>query len=459
MLQAQSPQNPNGILLQAANGLADHTHDASLKVGKAFGVVNELVGNGVVEQAVDGEVPSLGILLGRTEKVVSRGEIVAVFIFAQVATKSGDLELRVLSAHQHQAKALADNVGAVNGVPHLIRFGVGGNVEVFGMNAQEQVANAAADQIGGMAPFLEGADNSDRMGVNPVLMQVGLLGNVHWAFIMSYLENFHHQITGNPTGHKLVFLHGLMGSAANWRRIIPSFEGQYHVLAFDQRGHGRSFQPSGGYHPRDYAMDLKKILDELGWEEVALVGHSMGGRNALEFASRFSQRVNALVLEDIAPEASSLAVNNIERLLELVPTPFATREEAKDFFDQRYPSLISFYPKADVVARFLFTNIETKSEGGFNWRFSKSAVLQSLREGRNEDRWDALRNLKMPVLIVRGENSTDLTHETFAKMLAVLPSARGVEVPDSGHWVHFDQPDIFVHLLKDFLTCLPGSVY
>lgn len=276
---------------------------------------------------------------------------------------------------------------------------------------------------------------------------------------MSYLENFHHQITGNPAGHKLVFLHGLMGSAANWRRIIPPFEDQYHILAFDQRGHGRSFQPPTGYHPRDYAQDLKKILDELGWQTVALIGHSMGGRNALEFASHFSQRVNGLVLEDIAPEASSKAVSHIERLLELVPTPFASRQEAKEFFDHRYPALIPFYPKAEVVARFLFTNIENKPSGELDWRFSKSAILQSLREGRNEDRWDALRNLKMPVLIVRGESSADLTPETFEKMQTVLPSAQAVEVPDAGHWVHFDQPDIFIRVLKDFLTCLPGSVY
>jgi esterase len=276
---------------------------------------------------------------------------------------------------------------------------------------------------------------------------------------MSYLENFHHQITGNPAGHKLVFLHGLMGSASNWRRIIPAFEGDFRILAYDQRGHGRSFQPPTGYQPRDYAEDLKRILDELGWAKTALVGHSMGGRNALEFASLFSQRVNALILEDIGPEASSQAVRHIERLIELVPTPFVSREEAKEFFDHRYPALIPFYPKAEVVARFLFTNMENKPQGGVDWRFSKSAILQSLREGRREDRWDALRRLKMPVLIIRGENSMDLAPETFARMQTILPLAQGVEIPDAGHWVHFDQPDIFIRVLKDFLTCLSASVY
>lgn len=241
-----------------------------------------------------------------------------------------------------------------------------------------------------------------------------------------------------------------MGSAANWRRIAGAFENDFHILTFDQRGHGRSFKPDSGFHPRDYAQDLKFILDELGWEQIALVGHSMGGRNALEFASRFAQRVKALVIEDIGPEASALAVERISKLLELVPTPFATREEARRFFEQEYPALISFNPQPEVVSRFLLANIEQKPDGSQDWRFSKPAILESLRVGRNEDRWDTYQNLKMPVLVVRGARSTDLSHETYAKMLRVLPQAKGVEIPGAGHWVHFDQPEAFIAACKEF---------
>src|SRR6185437_2661695 len=106
----------------------------------------------------------------------------------------------------------------------------------------------------------------------------------------------YHQIAGNPEGHKLVFLHGLMGSLANWRRITPAFENDYEILTLDQRGHGRSFQPATGYEPSDFAADLAACLDELGWTRSHLVGHSMGGRNALEFASLFPQRTASLVV-------------------------------------------------------------------------------------------------------------------------------------------------------------------
>src|SRR4051812_15656878 len=115
------------------------------------------------------------------------------------------------------------------------------------------------------------------------------------------LSQFHHQIAGNPAGHKLVFLHGLMGSASNWRKITPAFENDYQILIYDQRGHGRSFKPISGYTPADFAGDLKNIIDELGWEKIHLVGHSMGGRNALEFAQLFPRRIDHLVIEDITP--------------------------------------------------------------------------------------------------------------------------------------------------------------
>jgi pimeloyl-ACP methyl ester carboxylesterase len=277
---------------------------------------------------------------------------------------------------------------------------------------------------------------------------------------MRYIDQFFFHVTGNPSGHKLVFLHGLMGAASNWRTVSKAFEDRYQILTFDQRGHGRSFHPASGYHPRDFAQDLRLILDDLGWDQIILVGHSMGGRNALEFAVHFTQRVKGLVIEDIGPEANSKAIDRIERLLQLVPTPFTTRDEARKFFETEYPDLISFYPQPRVVAKFFLTNIEEKPSGQWDWRFDKNAIMGALREGRNEDHWDGLRNLRMPVLIVRGENSADLTAETFSRMKATLPTAMAIEIKDAGHWVHFDQPEAFIRALKEFfLTCGFDSVY
>src|SRR4051812_14696740 len=113
------------------------------------------------------------------------------------------------------------------------------------------------------------------------------------------LQNFHHQITGKKGGPWLVFLHGLLGSTRNWMNIVPAFEENWQVLNIDQRGHGKSIKRDSGYAPQDFAQDLKEILSELKISEAVLVGHSMGGRNALTFTSLFPQMVKKLVLEDI----------------------------------------------------------------------------------------------------------------------------------------------------------------
>lgn len=274
---------------------------------------------------------------------------------------------------------------------------------------------------------------------------------------MSYLDQFYYQITGNPQGHKLVFLHGVMGAAGNWVRIVPAFERDFHILRYDQRGHGRSFQPPQGYHPRDFALDLKHILDEVGWQQILLVGHSMGGRNALEFASTFSPRVKALVLEDIGPESNWGAIEKIERLLSLVPTPFASRDEVKRFFESEYPSLIAWYPNPQTVAKFLHSNIELKPDGTQDWRFAREAIFKAMREGRNEDHWDQFRNLKMPTLVVRGERSSDLSAETWTQMQRIRPDLQYRQIPGAGHWVHFDQPDAFIRAVREFFHSAVGT--
>ena len=273
---------------------------------------------------------------------------------------------------------------------------------------------------------------------------------------MAYLENFHYQILGNDQKPKLVFLHGLLGSGNNWRKITTSLKDDYHMLIFDQRGHGRSFQPEYGYAPEDYAGDLHKILEELGWNRIHLVGHSMGGRNALAYAHRYPETLISLTIEDIGPTSDRDNVDKIERLLGLVPTPFTGRNEAREFFENDFPKRLMGNERATTLANYFYTNIAEQPDGSFSWRFSLDGVLKSLAEGRAKDRWDEVEQLKGPVLWIRGEHSEDLTREVFDQVLKRNPKIQGVEVKDSGHWVHFDQVEEFTQILSDFLSKANG---
>lgn len=271
---------------------------------------------------------------------------------------------------------------------------------------------------------------------------------------MSYLQNFKYEIQGEEGLPRLVFLHGLMGTGANWRKITSLLKNEFQILTFDQRGHGRSFKPNTGYTPDDYAKDLLLILDELDWDKIHLVGHSMGGRNALKFASLHPKRLRSLVIEDIGPEGNRQAMERTLRLLDLVPTPFPDKATAKSFFEQDFPILAKSNPQKGILSQYLYMNIEQKTDGTADWRFFKDGIIESLKNGHFQPQWTEVKNLNIPTLWIRGGESDDLPRDEFDKILKVNSIIQGIEITGAGHWVHFDQPKEFTRSLQQFWSSL-----
>lgn len=268
---------------------------------------------------------------------------------------------------------------------------------------------------------------------------------------MAYLDSFHFQITGPEDGRRWVFVHGLMGYGANWRKIVAGLEATERVLVFDQRGHGRSQKPDRGYSPEDYSEDIYRITEELGWDQFVLVGHSMGGRNSLNFAHQHPEKLIKLVVEDIGPEAAVGAADYYDKLLGVVPTPFPSREAAREFFQKDFLEKAQARDKVQVLAQFFYANIEDKPDGTADWRFSKQGILKSVMEGRLQERWHEVESLRVPTLWIRGSHSQELSRESFERILKSNSMITGVEIPNAGHWVHSEQPGLFLQALKDFV--------
>lgn len=267
-----------------------------------------------------------------------------------------------------------------------------------------------------------------------------------------YVDNFNYSILGSNTEQRIVFLHGLMAFSANWRKIATKLEDRYQCLIYDQRGHGRSFKPEFGYSLNDFAEDLHKITTELGWTSFHLVGHSLGARIAMVFADKYPERVRTLTIEDMGASVLPDSFKYYEEMLNIVPTPFASREAVKDFFENSF--LERFRPNENpkVLLTFLQANIEEKESGVYDWRFSKQAIIETARENHHRDRWREVSSFKMPVLLIRGETSHILSAEEYEKMLKVNPQITGIEIKGAGHWLHYEKYEEFTQFLVKFLS-------
>lgn len=266
-----------------------------------------------------------------------------------------------------------------------------------------------------------------------------------------FLDNFNYSVMGDNSSKRIVFIHGLMAFAANWRKIASRMQGQFQCLIYDQRGHGRSFKPESGYSPEHFAEDLNKITDELGWSEFHLVGHSMGGRNAIVFADLYPEKVKTLTIEDMGPDSDPTNYVYYQEMLAAVPTPFDNKDQIKEFFDHQFQNVFQA-KEPGVLGLFLQSNLEEKPNGKFDWRFSKQAIIDCVKEGHQKDRWKEVEGFKMPVLLIRGETSHVLKKSTFDKMLEVNSHISGLEIQGTGHWIHYEKYEEFTAALTEFIN-------
>jgi pimeloyl-ACP methyl ester carboxylesterase len=266
---------------------------------------------------------------------------------------------------------------------------------------------------------------------------------------MSIEQSLNHRIISPPTQSKgcypIVFLHGLMGFSANWGKIWPKFSDR-SVLVFDQRGHGKSFKPpAGSYSPSDYAQDLKQLIDHIGWSKCHIVGHSMGGRVALRFASLYPQSAASLTMEDSGVCARPDRINWINNLLGNIPTPFVNRERAKAFFEANFTH-------DPMTGGFLHANLEQKESGVWDWRFFPPGMVETIEKGRATDALEEFTKTSLPTLILRGEKSVEFKQDEAEKMCGSRPGVQLSIIPGAGHFVHAEKPTEFCELLNFFIN-------
>jgi len=250
------------------------------------------------------------------------------------------------------------------------------------------------------------------------------------------------------TGPAALLLHGIANYARYWDFFADEVASRLGLVATDARGHGDSARPREGYAPADFVADAIAVLDAVGWRRPLVVGHSMGGSHATAFATAHPDRVAGLVIVDNSPEPMASGSERARRLTSQRPERFADAAEAEAYLRQTSPG----YTDA-VYANRLRWAFRADGEG-LAWRSSRDALARIFAAPRG-DRWAALSSVRCPTLVVRGTRSNVLSETTYARMLATISDARGLEL-DAGHNVALDRPRELADAVVAFARGLPA---
>ncbi|RMA56671.1 alpha/beta fold hydrolase [Ulvibacter antarcticus] len=250
----------------------------------------------------------------------------------------------------------------------------------------------------------------------------------------------HSQIIGK--GKPFVILHGLLGMGDNWKTLANQFaEEGYQVHLVDQRNHGRSFH-SESFNYELMAEDLKRYCDAHDLKNIVLLGHSLGGKTAMLFATTYPSLVDKLVVADIGPKSYPQHHQDIFKALnELDFEKLKSRSEAD--------KLLSEYIKEIGTRQFLLKNLYWKEKGVLALRANLAVLSKEIDEVGK-----ALPEAKVYLgntLFLKGSKSGYIESMDEILIKKHFPKAEIVTISNAGHWLHAENPDEFYHNVMNFL--------
>ena len=255
----------------------------------------------------------------------------------------------------------------------------------------------------------------------------------------------HHREWG--TGPPLIILHGLFGSADNWQSVALALRDAFRVFAVDQRDHGRSFH-SDGITYTAMADDLARFMDAHALESAHLLGHSMGGKTAMQFAVTHPARVTSLIVVDVAPKTyPPRYIELAEAMLDIDPGRYRSRTEVDEALSAQVPNA--------KVRQFFLKNLARDDSRRLYWRANLPVLCRDY--ARVFSGLDTEGTCDRPALFVKGGKSGYLSDADWPLLRRLFPNAVVREIPAAGHWVHADCPDAFVEAVREFLGADEGA--
>lgn len=239
----------------------------------------------------------------------------------------------------------------------------------------------------------------------------------------------------------VILLHGLFGMADNLGMVAKPLAEGFRVYSLDLRNHGRSFR-ADSMQFSEMAGDVERFMDSKDVSSAYLIGHSLGGKVAMQVALQAPKRVNALVIADIAPVAYLGSHDDVFAGLEAVDLKFIdSRRQAE--------TILRDYIVDVGVRLFLMKSLYRDDAGIFAWRMNIHALHACYEQMRCAIH--AEKPFSGPTLFIKGEQSSYISEQHRDAILNLFPAAKIKVIQNTGHWLHAEKTVAFNRLVKNFL--------
>lgn len=243
-------------------------------------------------------------------------------------------------------------------------------------------------------------------------------------------------------GQPMIILHGLFGQSDNWNSLAKQFSEQgIEVHVADLRNHGLS-PHSDEWNYQVMSDDVGELITDNNLKNVILLGHSMGGKVAMQFAIQHQELLDKLIVVDIAPKYYALHHQEVLQGLSAVDFEIVkTRREAEQ--------ILSNYITDFGTKQFLLKNIYWKEGEKLDWRFNLKVIAQHIENIGKATPTDNICNT--PSLFIRGEKSNYIKDQDMILIQDIFPRSMFETIPAAGHWVHAETPKEFFECVMNFI--------
>ena len=243
-------------------------------------------------------------------------------------------------------------------------------------------------------------------------------------------------------GKPLIVLHGLFGFSDNWVTLARQFASRgYHMYLVDQRNHGNS-PHAEEWNYEVMAEDLRDFVEKHELERPVVLGHSMGGKTAMEFAVRYPNMLEKLIVADIAPKAYPVHHQQIIEGLSAVRLEELTKRSEADRELQKYV-------QETGVRQFLLKNLARDAQGNFRWKMNLPVIRRHIEEVVRPVCEGA--HFMKPALFLRGGKSDYITEVDYPLIEDIFTDVKFVCFEQAGHWLHAEEP---ARVLEEVLAFL-----